>query len=182
LSIFDYHSDLAIAIEAGLELSQDQRAGFVRSLSDAEELIVTEGLLHRLLSGWLPQVRIIGLGEALLRLNTIRKALGPTDLYIIETRGFHTDYDRLIRFYDRLSQDTGCFLNIDLQRIAIPTGAAGLQKRLGTNFIDPAKQVRLILDGRPIDRIVVESLRDLEPFQQETELKVIHIAELVAEK
>jgi hypothetical protein len=182
VSIFDHGSDLVIAIEAGLELAQDQIAGFIRSLSGAEELIVTEGLLHRHLRRWVPRVRVIGLGEALLRINPIQKALGPTDLYVIETRGFHADYDRMIQFYDRLSRETGCYLNVDLQRIAIPTGAAGLQNRLGMNILDPAEQVRLIMGGLPIDRIVVESLKDLEPFQQATELKVIHIAELVVSK
>jgi len=181
LSIFNHGSYLAAAIEAGLELSQDQRAGFVLSLAGAEELVVTEGLLHRHLRRWLPQVRVIGLGEALLHLNPIRKALLPTDLYVIETRGFHADYARLIQFYDRMSRETGCYLNVDLQRIAIPTGAAGLQDRLGTNLLDPAKQVHLIMDGRTIDRIVVESIEDLEPFRQETGLKVIHVSELMVE-
>jgi len=178
----DDGSDAAVAMEAGLQLTAERKRHFIRSLEGATELVVTEGILHRHLRRWLPGIRVTTLGEALLRQDGIRKTLGPTDLYLIETRGFHADYDRLVHVYDRLRRETGCALNLDLQRIAIPTGAACLQSDLGMNTLDPAEQVRWIIDGRHTERIVVESPEDLETFRQATQLRVIHISELKRQK
>ena len=176
----DDGSDIAIAIEAGLLVASERRARFVRSLQGAGELIVADGILHRTLRQCLPGVRVIGLGEALLRLAPIRNALQPTDLYVIETRGYHAEFRRLVHLYDRLRQQAGCVMNLDLQRAAIPTGAASLQVRLGLDSIDPCEQARWILEGRQIKRVVVESLADGEPFKQTTQLPVVHLAELAA--
>ena len=176
----DDGSDIAIAIEAGLPVAPERRARFVHSLQGAGELIVADGILHRTLRQCLPGVRVIGLGEALLRLAPIRNALQPTDLYVIETRGYHAEFGRLVHLYDRSQRQAGCVMNLDLQRAAIPTGAASLQVRLGLDSIDHCEQVRWILEGRQIKRVVVESPADGEPFKQATQLPVVHLAELAA--
>lgn len=174
----DDGSDIAAALEAGLEPAAERMERFIRSLAGAKELIVTQGLLHRSLRKWLPGVRVSGLGESLLRRDIIRNNLRPTDLLVIETRGFHADHDRLVQEYDALRREVGCVMNLDLQRIAIPTGAVSLQNGLHMNIVDAYEQVRLILDGHRIDRIVAECPEDPVLFKKVTRLRVIHISEL----
>jgi len=174
----DDGSDIAAALETGLEPAAKRVERFIQSLAGAKELIVTQGLLHRSLRKWLPGVRVSGLGESLLRRDIIRNNLRPTDLLVIETRGFHADHDRLVQEYDALRREVGCVMNLDLQRIAIPTGAVSLQNGLHINVVDPYKQVHLILDGRRIDRIVVECPEDLVLFKKVAQQRVIHMSEL----
>jgi ferredoxin len=170
--------DLRIALETGLPIDAQRRAHFLRPFQGARELIVGDGLLHRPLREWLPGTRVIGLGEALLRLAPARSALRPTDLYVIETRGYHAEFARLVRLYDRLRQTTGCTMNLDLQRAAIPTGAACLQASLGLGGLDVAAQTRWISEGWKIERIVIEDAADRAAFERTSTLPVVHLAEL----
>jgi ferredoxin len=165
-------SDISAGIEAGRPVSPDRQREFLDCLVGTE-LIVDDGILHRPLRSW--GFDVIGLGEALLRKSPELRA---TDLYVIETRGYHSDFQRLVRFYDELRQRVGCEMNLDLQRAAIATGAASLQGRTGKGGIDAAGQARWILEGRVVERIVVECVDDMEPFQEITDLPVVHLAEV----
>ena len=165
-------SDIAAAIEAGRPISPDRQKQFLHSLA-GPELIVAEGILHRPLRSW--GYKVVGLGEALLGK---RPALRSTDLYVIETRGYHADFLRLVQFYDELRNRVGCEMNLDLQRAAIATGAASLQSRTGMDCIDAAEQARWILEGRTLERIVVECVDDIEPFEEVTDLPIVHLAEV----
>ena len=176
----DDGADLTISLEAGLPIDPLRKAKFLASLKGARELIVGDGLLHRYLREWLPSAKIIGIGEALLRLAPVRGALKSSDLYVIETRGYHADFARLVRFYDGLRQETGCAMNLDLQRAAIPTGAGSLQNLLGLENLDLAAQTRWVIEGRKIERIVIEDAADREVFAKITPLPVVHLAELAA--
>jgi hypothetical protein len=177
----DDGSSISSAIEAGIPISDKRRKRFVQSLKGAKRLIVAEGILHRYLRKWLPDAQVIGLGKALLGKKRIRKALRSTDLYVIETRAYHADYDNMVQEYDIIRQKAGCLMNVDLQRAAITTGALSLQSSFGMGTVSPTEQARWILDGHKFDRIVVESLEDMEPFQNVTELRVIHVSELAEE-
>lgn len=170
--------DIAGLLEAGLPLTQDRIDDFIMPLRHAGTLIVSEGLLHRPLRKWLPDKKVIGTGEALLSSAHIRKALGPEDLYIIECRGYHSDYERLVKFYDRLRKETGCQINLDLQRIAIPTGASSLQAKKGIEAAGCLEQARWIIRGRSMRRIVVEDIADLEVFQRVADVPVIHLGQI----
>jgi ferredoxin len=171
-------SRFASALEAGLDPAPDLTARFLKSVKGAAELIVTEGLLKHHLRAALPGLRVTGLGEALLRVPAVREGLRPTDLFVIEPRGFHADFGRLVMVYDRLRQETGCMTSMDTLRLATPTGAACLQGRLGMGRVDPEGQVRLMLEGRSPKRIVVECPEDLAPFRQASGIEVIHLCEL----
>ena len=174
----DDGTDIIQAIEAGLRPSIERRIEFICTLDGSKEVIVMDGLLHRFLRQWLPSIQVTGLGEALVSLSEIRKALRSTDLYVVETRGFNASWTRLVSIYADLRQETGMLMNLDLQRITIATGATSLQNRLGLNVLEPGDQVNQIMYGRRIDRIVVESLEDLELFKETTQLPVIHCSEL----
>ena len=65
-----------------------------------------------------------------------------------------------------------------MQRAAIPTGAAGLQTRLGADTIDTGDQTSWMLHGRKVNRIVVECVRDRDPFERICNLPVVHLAEI----
>ena len=81
--------------------------------------------------------------------------------------------------YDALRQKTGCFMNLDLQRVATPTGAASYQHREGlATSISIEAQVRWLLEGRHAERIVVEHLDDRPAFAKYTKLPVVHLAEV----
>ncbi len=170
--------DIAGLLEACLPVTQDRIDDFIRPLRHASTLIVSEGLLHRPLRKWLQGKQIMGTGEAILSSAHIRKALGPEDLYIIECRGYHSDYERLVKFYDRLRKETGCQINLDLQRIAIPTGASSLQAKKGIEAAGCLEQARWIIRGRSMRRIVVEDIADLAVFQRVADVPVIHAGQL----
>ncbi len=82
---------------------------------------------------------------------------------MIESRGYHADHRRLVLFYDRLRQETGCQTNLDLQRTAFSTGASSLQGRNDLVAAGCVENARRILKGRRVKRIVVEDLADAGP-------------------
>lgn len=175
----DDGSDIVYTLEAGLPLGSDRKAAFKKSLAGAREVIVAEGLLHPFLRKWLRGVRVVGLGEAMLRESDFRSALRPTDLYVIEARGFNADHARLVMVYDRLQQEVGCAFNTDLQRTAISTGAGSLQEKLGLDFPDPVETARWIVKERAFDRVVVERVEDKVPFAVATDRPVVHVSEIL---
>jgi len=168
--------DIAWFIEAGLPVRPQRVEGLVSSLRPARTLIVAEGLLHRPLRKWLPDKKILGLGEALLSAGPLQQQLTSRDLYVIESRGFHSDHKRLVLFYDRLRRQTGCQTNLDLQRVAFSTGASSLQGRRDLAAAGCIGNAARILKGRKVDRIVVEDLADAAAFRRATDLPVVHLA------
>ena len=83
---------------------------------------------------------------------------------MIESRSYNLDQERLVGRYDALRRVTGCHTNLDLQRIAVPA--------LGAEA-----QARWILEGRAIERIVVEDLADRAAFAFAGK-PVLHVADL----
>ena len=176
----DDGEDIVLALEAGAQVPATRLERFLRPLRGLKKNIVAaDGLLLRHLQQWLPGSRIVGLGEALSGLAAVRRALGASDLYVIEPRAYHADYERLVKYYDALRADCGCTLNLDLQRIAIPPTARSLPQRLGLAEIDDKVQARWILQGRKIARIVVESMEDGAALGQVSSSPVVHLADLV---
>jgi hypothetical protein len=76
-------------------------------------------------------------------------------------------------------QEAGCFMNLDLQRVATPSGASGYQHRQNLpGIISVEAQVKWLLEGRRAQRIVTEHLDDHEAFSRFTTLPVVHLAEV----
>jgi hypothetical protein len=155
----DDGADIVAALETGTRLSAERMEAFLAPLRGARRLVVAEGLLLRALRRWLSGVSISGIGEALLP--AIGGKLRAGDLYVIASQAFNQDQSRLIGRYDRLRASSGCQMNLDLQRIAMPA----------------ARQARWILEGRRVERIVVEDLAEREAFGF-TGKPVLHFAEL----
>ena len=117
--------------------------------------------------------------EPLIAQPAVRRRLGAGDLVVIETRSYHADYERRVRLYDGIRRETGCMLNLDLQRIAIP---ARLPPPAGsTDACDDLAQARWIVQGRAIERIVVEDPADCGVFERLGRWPVITLAQLAQE-
>lgn len=166
---------IAQSMEAGLPVSQKRIESFISLLRPARVLIVAEGWLHHLLRKWLPGKKIIGLGESLLSSAYLRSRIGPEDLYVIESRGYHAGHRRLVLLYDVLRRETGCQTNLDLQRTAFSTGASSLQGRHDLLAAGCIENARRILKGKRVKRIVVEDLADAEAFRLATDIPVVHL-------
>lgn len=177
----DNGRDIALAIEAGIKIPKDRLRCFLDHVGKAKELIVAEGILIRAIKEWLPYVRVSGIGEFLSRREEITDNLKPTDLYVIESRAYNSDFDRLVGHYDRLKKKIGCAFNLDLNRIATPTTATSMHHHLGMEGIDIGEQVRWLLEGRDVERIVVESMEDGSAFTEATDVPVVHLSDIAGE-
>ena len=181
----DDGADIAMALEAGAAIPDARLACFLAPLRGAGRLIVGDGMLIRALRGWLPGVRIESLGVAASSAAAVRDKLRASDLYVIEPRAYHADQERLVKYYDALRASLGCGMNLDLQRLAIPTTAttattAGcLPAALGRSSVDVRDQTCWILEGREFSRIVVEDLNDIAAFTAVTDKPVVHLAQLI---
>lgn len=168
---------IAAAIESGLPVDAGRLERYLAPLRGKSTVVEPLGLLHRHLRAWLPLARVIGLGEFLLESFGLRKALRAGDLYIVETRGYHADFRRLVVYYDALRVESGCMMNLDLQRAAVPTGAMALQLKLGAESVNVARQTQWILEGREVKRVIVESPQDKAAFDG-MGLQVLSLSEL----
>ena len=178
LMVFDDDgADISQALELGVEIPQHRLQSFLESLR-GHSIVAADGLLLRQLRRWLPGSQRMGLGAALSTRAAVRSNLVATDLYVIEARAYHADYERMVAFYDRLQRETGCSLSLDLQRMAIPAVAPELSQQLGLAAGDDDAQAKWILQGRKPARIVVESLADLAAFSRVCDIPVVHVAEL----
>ena len=151
--------DVGDALEAGDVVAAERLEAFLAPLREARRLVIAEGILIRALRRWLPRIEIIGLGEALLR--AVGEKLQPGDLYVIESCAFNGDHARLVGRYDAMRAASGCEMNLDLQRIAMPANG----------------QARWILEGRKVQRIVVEDMGDCAAFSFAGR-PVLHMADL----
>jgi NAD-dependent dihydropyrimidine dehydrogenase PreA subunit len=173
----DDGDDIALALELGADIPQTRLQSFVDSLR-GHSIVAADGLLLRQLRRWLPGSKRMGLGAALCSRAAVRSNLAATDLYVIEPRACHADYERMVIYYNNLQIEIGCSLSLDLQRIAIPASAPGLRHTLGLAAADDDTQARWILRGRTPERIVVEDLADIAAFRRITDIPVVHLAEL----
>ncbi len=174
----DNGSDVLEAFEAGRRLKAGRTGAFLKTLTGMRKVVTADGLLKRYMQAVLPGLDVIGIGEALLRLPMVQAALRPTDLYIIEARAYNMDFNRCMPFYTNVSRQTGCVMNLDLQRIAIPTGACYRAGVKGESVPNITEQIHWILEGRSFDRIVVEAAEDIILLRKSGAAPVIHVAEL----
>jgi ferredoxin len=170
----DDGADIAVALESGASVPQARLAAFLGPLREAKRLIVADGMLIRALRGWLPGLHVESLGAALSA--ALRGRLRAGDLYVIEPRAYHADQERLVKYYDAMRVSLGLHMNLDLQRMAIPTTAGAWCA--GRAAVDPRDQARWILEGNACSRVVVEDAEDIAVFSAVTDKPVLHLAEL----
>jgi NAD-dependent dihydropyrimidine dehydrogenase PreA subunit len=176
----EYGCNLKLDLESGREISDQRMEEFLAPLRKAAEIIVSDGLLFNLLHSVLPSsVTVRPLGQALLSNPKVREGLKPGDFYMIETRAYNANRRDSIALYEEVRQEAGCFMNLDLQRVATPSGASSYQHRQNLpGIISVEAQVKWLLEGRSAQRIVTEHLDDHEAFSRFTTLPVVHLAEV----
>ncbi|MDX8405057.1 MAG: 4Fe-4S dicluster domain-containing protein [Mariprofundus sp.] len=106
----------------------------------------------------------------------LRHALREDDLYIIDAVAFHRHHARRALHYEKLRQATGCSMNLDLNRMAVATGIGSMAARLQS--FDLRKQVEWLLQGRNVQRIIVENPADQAVLIAMTGKPVLHLSEL----
>ncbi len=180
VSVTDEGSDILLDLESGKLAGGNKIEAFLEPLRKAREIIASDGLLVNLLRfllGSNPQVA--SLGQALLANDRVRSGLKSRDFYMIETRAYNARQTELVMLYESLRRKTGCFMNLDLQRVATPTGSQSYQHRHDLpGVVNVEAQVRWLLEGRSAERIVVEHLDDAAAFEQYASLPVVHLAEV----
>jgi len=107
----------------------------------------------------------------------VQAQLHADDLYIIDAAVLHQHYAERITHYTTLRQETGCQFNLDLNRLAIPTGAASQSAQDGR--FDVAEQVGWLMQGRTVARVVVENTQDGAAIAEYTDIPVVYIADLM---
>lgn len=170
----DDGADIALALEAGVVIPPQRMKRFLTSWRGLKRIVVADGVLLKHLKQLLPAIKFTSLGEALSTNAVVRRKLCASDLYVIEPRAYHADYQRLVGYYDRLRVECGSAFNLDLQRIAIPASSHSLLP----HSHDDGEQARWVLHGRSISRIVVENLQDRAALEKVSTVPVVHLAEL----
>lgn len=107
---------------------------------------------------------------------SVQEKINDNDLYIIDAAPFHAHYTERVGHYDILRKQTGCEMNLDLNRVAIATGTNSSAASLKT--FDVAQQVRWLVQGRSFNRVIVENPSDIEVFREVTEKPVCSVADL----
>ena len=180
----DNGCDISQALQSGFEISPQRLEEFLNSVKSAKKLIVSDCLLKRALQQWLPSMKIISLGYLLSSLPGVQNKLGATDLYIIECKSYNTDFERMVAHYNQLKYRSGCQLNLDLQRLAMPTGSITYEAKpeFPSDKIkfDAGKQAQWILQGLSIERIIVESVADGIAMAKVTNKPIVQLAELLS--
>jgi len=107
----------------------------------------------------------------------VQAQLQEDDLYIIDAAPFHAHHADRVEHYDRLRHQTGCSINLDLNRMAIPTGIGSVSADLAA--FDVGEQIAWLLQGRKFQRIVVENVVDQIILTEMMREPVIHVSKLL---
>ncbi|MFQ5519424.1 MAG: 4Fe-4S dicluster domain-containing protein [Mariprofundus sp.] len=109
----------------------------------------------------------------------VQAQIREDDLYIIDAAPFHAHYADRVGHYDALRKQTGCSMNLDLNRLVIPTGIASLAA--STQQFDVKEQIEWLLQGRSFKRMIIENTADQNALLGVSGKQVIHISELIKE-
>jgi len=107
---------------------------------------------------------------------SVQGKINENDLYIIDAAPFHAHYTERVGHYDILRKQTGCEMNLDLNRVAIATGASSSAADL--RMFDVAQQVQSLIQGRHFNRVIVENPSDIEVLRETTGKLVCSVADL----
>ncbi|MDQ6994566.1 MAG: 4Fe-4S dicluster domain-containing protein [Mariprofundaceae bacterium] len=107
----------------------------------------------------------------------VQQQLTPDDLYIIDAAALHADYERRIEHYTSLREQTGCSMNLDLNRMAIPTGIASEAAKQGA--FDVNEQFEWLIRGREFKRVIVEHEADIDVLKTMTDKVVMGVSALL---
>lgn len=107
----------------------------------------------------------------------VQSKINEDDFYIIDAAVFHAHHAERVMHYDALRKQTGCSMNLDLNRVAIPTGIGSLA--IEQVQFDVKLQVQWLTQGRDFNRIIVENAAEVEVLQELTDKPVMCVSELL---
>lgn len=108
---------------------------------------------------------------------SVQAQIGKDDLYMIDATPFHAHYADRVIHYDDLRKQTGCSMNLDLNRMVIATGVGSAAEIAGQ--FDVKKQVQWLIQGREFKRVIVENHADMSLLREITGKPVFCVAELL---
>ncbi|NOX42357.1 MAG: 4Fe-4S dicluster domain-containing protein [Gammaproteobacteria bacterium] len=170
--------DISMALEAGVEIPAHRLDSFLQPIRFSIKLIVSDGLLIQKLHHWLPYTKINSTGYELSQLPQIREHIKDSDFYVIESRAYHCNFEKNVSHYDKLQREQFCQFNLDLNRLAIPTGAVSNEKLRTAECFNTTKQAEWMLSNKQFARIIVEDMKDLALLSKISDKPVLHLAEL----
>ena len=173
LLAIDQGDDISAAMTRGQKVSHARLHQFLTSLQPVKKIIISDGLLQKLIRDKLPQIPMESLGRALSAHTRIRNSIGADDYYVIDSQGYHADYEFAVIYYEQMQQQTQCVLNRDLHRLAIPVGAQSLKE------FNHVAQIKWLMSGSNAQRIIAESLSDYHLLSKHCQQPVVHITELL---
>ncbi len=179
VGVYDIDDYVPAIFHSSMTLSKAKANEFLEPFFGASMVVVSEGWLQMPLSIMLPKVKIIGVGEAVLKEKSVKDKLASSDLYIIDPFTYHAGYGRLVKFYNKIRSEVGFSTNLDLNRLALSTGATSLQGRIEEDSENQKREANWIVKGKDFTRVVVEDPREVEVFKRVTDVPVITITELV---
>jgi len=169
----DQADDISEAMQSGRQVSFDRLHQFLTTLQPVRKIIISDGLLQSVIKAKLPQIPMQSLGHTLSSQQAFRRELTAADFYIMDSQSYHADYQHMLGYYDALQCETTCQLSRDLHRLGMPTGAHA------ENDFDVRAQINWLLQGRNVNRIVVESLADYHLLEKHCDQPVSHISDIV---
>jgi len=114
---------------------------------------------------------------AMSRTPALRQQLCADDLYIIDASSFHARHVLRAPHYERLRRETGCSMNLDLNRMAVPTGIGSRADSMQS--FDVNRQLEWLLLGRSFQRVVVENPADQSKLAKITGKPVLPVSVLI---
>jgi len=114
---------------------------------------------------------------AMSRTPALRQRLRADDLYIIDAVCFHAGHTLRAPHYDQLRRQTGCSMNLDLNRMAVATGIGSRAESL--QAFDVNRQLEWLLLGRRFQRVIVENPADQRMLAQMTGKPVLSVSALI---
>ena len=116
--------------------------------------------------------KVFSVGEWLIHKKILHPKIKKGDLYWMDAKLFHSKYEKLVKEYDIFQKETGCLLNWNLQRTAMPLGE-------DNSYFERKKQFEWVIFNKNIQRIVVENTRDWQWLKENSHIPVVHVLELL---
>ncbi|MDX8394295.1 MAG: hypothetical protein R8K21_06900 [Mariprofundales bacterium] len=114
----DTGDDILQAWMLGKTIPEARLKAFLAPLVSSNKILVINGLLYYAVRNWLPDANLQTLAEALLPEK--KQYLQAGDMFILDAPAFNSDQIRLLPIMQAIAKQHDIFLNLDLQRLAMP--------------------------------------------------------------
>lgn len=171
-----------VDLEMGKSIDHDLLNDFIFNLSHTDLIITDNSWWYRLLLNHFSGKKVLSLGEWLIKNKKIQNNIQENDFYWIDSRIFHNNYEKLVLLYNSLKEETLCTFNWTLQRSAQPLGSQAIASNSENFEFNIKTQYEWVIQGRKINRIIVENKSEWEWLRENATFPVFHISELIQER